>query len=230
MSLIHLEKLSKHYRISQTQTENVLRSLTAVIEASKLTALYGPSGCGKTSLLNILSGLDRDYEGRVLFKGQDFKELSEQELTLFRKEHIGFVFQNFNLIAHQSVLDNVLLPLYLKGISHKEMVARAEKVLEDLDMLAFKDKNVKQLSGGQKQRVAIARALVNDPDLIVADEPTGSLDSKSQEMVLEIFQDLVKEGKTVLVVTHNPEVADYADVIIKMKDGEIIEESKGQKE
>lgn len=230
MDLITLNHLSKDYALTGQEKERVLKNLSLTIESGKLTALYGPSGCGKTSLLNILSGLDRDYQGQVLFKGQDFKGLSEQELTLFRKEHIGFVFQNFNLIAHQSVLDNVLLPLYLKGLGRQEMVERVEKVLADLDMLIFKDKNVKQLSGGQKQRVALARALVNDPDLIVADEPTGSLDSKSQEMVLEIFKDLVKQGKTVLVVTHNPEVADYADVIIKMKDGEIIEESKRQKE
>ncbi|MGT2926963.1 ABC transporter ATP-binding protein [Streptococcus cuniculipharyngis] len=224
MNLVTLRQLSKHYVISGHETEQVLASLDAEIPEGCITAIYGPSGCGKTSLLNILSGLDRSYEGQVLFKGQDFKDLSDQELVLFRKDHIGFVFQNFNLIAHQSVLDNVLLPLYLKGLSQKEMVTRAEKVLADLEILAFKDKNVTQLSGGQKQRVAIARALINDPELIVADEPTGSLDSVSQELVLEIFKELAKAGKTVLIVTHNPEVADYADLVIKMKDGVIIEE------
>lgn len=226
MSLLTLNHLVKDYALTSQDKERVLNNLSLAIEAGKITAIYGPSGCGKTSLLNILSGLDTAYQGQVLFREQDLKALSDAEMTLFRKDHIGFVFQNFNLIAHQSVLDNVLLPLYLKGLSRQEMLARAEQVLADLDILAFKDKNVKQLSGGQKQRVALARALVNDPDLIVADEPTGSLDSKSQEMVLEIFRDLAQKGKTVLVVTHNPEVADYAHVVIKMKDGEIIEEIK----
>lgn len=230
MSLLTLNHLVKDYALTSQDKERVLNNLSLAIEAGKITAIYGPSGCGKTSLLNILSGLDTAYQGQVLFREQDLKALSDAEMTLFRKEHIGFVFQNFNLIAHQSVLDNVLLPLYLKGLSRQEMLARAEQVLADLDILAFKDKNVKQLSGGQKQRVALARALVNDPDLIVADEPTGSLDSKSQEMVLEIFRDLAQKGKTVLVVTHNPEVADYAHVVIKMKDGEIIEEIKRQAE
>ena len=147
-------------------------------------------------------------------------------MTQFRKDNIGFVFQNFNLIPHQSVLDNVKLPLYVKDLSDKEMTRIAQEQLHNLGMEPFMAKNVKQLSGGQKQRVAIARALVNQPDMIVADEPTGSLDSQSQEMVLEVFKNLAQAGKTVLIVTHNPEVAEYADVIIKMKDGEVVEEVK----
>ena len=192
----------------------------------KITAIYGPSGCGKTSLLNIISGLDRQYEGVLEFKGESLRDLSEIELTQFRKNKIGFVFQNFNLIPHQSVLDNVKLPLYVKDLSDREMTMIAKEQLSSLGMEPFMAKNVKQLSGGQKQRVAIARALVNQPDMIVADEPTGSLDSQSQEMVLEVFKNLAQTGKTVLIVTHNPEVAAYADVIIKMKDGEVVEEVK----
>ena len=136
------------------------------------------------------------------------------------------MFQNFNLIPHQSVLDNVKLPLYVKDLSDREMTMIAKEQLSNLGMEPFMAKNVKQLSGGQKQRVAIARALVNQPDMIVADEPTGSLDSQSQEKVLEVFKNLAQTGKTVLIVTHNPEVAEYADVIIKMKDGEVVEEVK----
>ena len=183
----------------------------------KITAIYGPSGCGKTSLLNIISGLDRQYEGDLEFKGESLRDLSEIELTQFRKNNIGFVFQNFNLIPHQSVLDNVKLPLYVKDLSDREMTMIAKEQLSNLGMEPFITKNVKQLSGGQKQRVAIARALVNQPDMIVADEPTGSLDSQSQEMVLEVFKNLAQTGKTVLIVTHNPEVAEYADVIIKWR-------------
>lgn len=226
MSLLCLERIKKSYRLDGIRTELVLKGIDLTIEKGKITAIFGPSGCGKTSLLNILSGMDRAYEGEVCFNGQLLNHLSEQELTAFRRDHVGFVFQNFNLIPHQSVMDNVKLPLYLTDLSDKEMVKRVEETLENLGILALKDKNVTQLSGGQKQRVAIARALVNQAELIVADEPTGSLDSKSQEAVLEIFKSLTQAGKTVVIVTHNPEVSDYSHVVIKMKDGEIIEEIK----
>ena len=151
------------------------------------------------------------------------RDFSERDLTYFRKAHIGFVFQNFNLIPHQSVLENVKMPLYVENMTDKEMIEIAEKELSRLGIGEFIKKNVKQLSGGQKQRVAIARALVNNPEMIVADEPTGSLDSQSQENVLEIFKELAEAGKTVIIVTHNSEVADYADIVIKMKDGEVVE-------
>lgn len=224
MTFLEIKNVSKHYQISSTDWEKALQGVNLQLEQNKIIAIYGPSGCGKTSLLNIISGLDREYEGDVVFKGESLSAYSQEELTLFRKEHIGFVFQNFNLISHQTVLDNVKIPLYLKGLSDKEMNRIAEEQLEKLDILDFKSKNVKQLSGGQRQRVAIARALVNYPELIVADEPTGALDSHSQKVVLDIFKQLADSGKTIIIVTHNPEVADYADVIIKMKDGEVLEE------
>ncbi|KXT73050.1 ABC transporter, ATP-binding protein [Streptococcus sp. DD10] len=226
MSILSIENISKYYALDGENREQALKSVNLDIAERKITAIYGPSGCGKTSLLNIISGLDRDYEGVLGFKGENVADLSETDLTQFRKEHIGFVFQNFNLVSHQSVLENVKLPLYVKDLSDKEMDVVARKELERLGLGAFLTKNVKQLSGGQKQRVAIARALVNNPEMIVADEPTGSLDSQSQENVLEIFKSLTEAGKTVLIVTHNPEVADYADVIIKMKDGKVVEEIK----
>ena len=225
MSILSIKNISKFYVLDGNNKEQALRNINLQIAEGKITAIYGPSGCGKTSLLNI-SGLDREYEGILDFKGESLKELSEVELTQFRKDNIGFVFQNFNLIPHQSVLDNVKLPLYVKDLSDKEMTRIAQEQLHNLGMEPFMAKNVKQLSGGQKQRVAIARALVNQPDMIVADEPTGSLDSQSQEMVLEVFKNLAQAGKTVLIVTHNPEVTEYADVIIKMKDGEVVEEVK----
>ena len=226
MSILSIKNISKFYVLDGNNKEQALRNINLKIAEGKITAIYGPSGCGKTSLLNIISGLDREYEGILDFKGESLKELSEVELTQFRKDNIGFVFQSFNLIPHQSVLDNVKLPLYVKDLSDKEMTRRAQEQLHNLGMEPFMAKNVKQLSGGQKQRVAIARALVNQPDMIVADEPTGSLDSQSQEMVLEVFKNLAQAGKTVLIVTHNPEVTEYADVIIKMKDGEVVEEVK----
>ena len=222
--------MTQHIELKQVYkafgATKVLQDFNLSFEKGKFTTLLGASGCGKTSLLNIISGLDRQYEGVLEFKGESLRDLSEIELTQFRKDKIGFVFQNFNLIPHQSVLDNVKLPLYVKDLSDREMTMIAKEQLSSLGMEPFMAKNVKQLSGGQKQRVAIARALVNQPDMIVADEPTGSLDSQSQEMVLEVFKKLAQTGKTVLIVTHNPEVAEYADVIIKMKDGEVVEEVK----
>ena len=226
MSILSIKNISKFYALDGKHQEQALRNINLQIAKGKITAIYGPSGCGKTSLLNIISGLDRQYEGDLEFKGESLRDLSEIDLTQFRKDKIGFVFQNFNLISHQSVLDNVKLPLYVKDLSDREMTMIAKEQLSNLGMEPFMAKNVKQLSGGQKQRVAIARALVNQPDIIVADEPTRSLDSQSQEMVLEVFKNLAQTGKTVLIVTHNPEVAEYADVIIKMKDGEVVEEVK----
>lgn len=223
MSILTIDHISKYYNLDGTNQERALNDVTLEIALGKITAIYGPSGCGKTSLLSIISGLDSQYQGNLYFKNQNMRDFSERDLTYFRKAHIGFVFQNFNLIPHQSVLENVKMPLYVKNMTDKEMVEIAAKELNRLGIGGFIKKNVKQLSGGQKQRVAIARALVNNPEMIVADEPTGSLDSQSQENVLEIFKELAEAGKTVIIVTHNPEVADYADVVIKMKDGEVVE-------
>ena len=223
MSILTIDHISKYYNLDGTNQERALNDVTLEIAPGKITAIYGPSGCGKTSLLSIISGLDSQYQGNLYFKNQNMRDFSERDLTYFRKAHIGFVFQNINLIPHQSVLENVKMPLYVKNMTDKEMAEIAERELTRLGIGDFIKKNVKQLSGGQKQRVAIARALVNNPEMIVADEPTGSLDSQSQENVLEIFKELAEAGKTVIIVTHNPEVADYADVVIKMKDGEVVE-------
>ena len=223
MSILTIDHISKYYNLDGTNQERALNDVTLEIAPGKITAIYGPSGCGKTSLLSIISGLDSQYQGNLYFKNQNMRDFSERDLTYFRKSHIGFVFQNFNLIPHQTVLENVKMPLYVKNMTDKEMAEIVERELSRLGIGDFIKKNVKQLSGGQKQRVAIARALVNNPEMIVADEPTGSLDSQSQENVLEIFKELAEAGKTVIIVTHNPEVADYADVVIKMKDGEVVE-------
>jgi len=212
MSILTIDHISKYYNLDGTNQERALNDVTLEIAPGKITAIYGPSGCGKTSLLSIISGLDSQYQGNLYFKNQNMRDFSERDLTYFRKAHIGFVFQNFNLISHQSVLENVKMPLYVKNMTDKEMAEIAERELSRLGIGDFIKKNVKQLSGGQKQRVAIARALVNNPEMIVADEPTGSLDSQSQENVLDIFKELAEAGKTVIIVTHNPEVADYADI------------------
>ena len=176
--------------------------------------------------MNLISGLDSDYLGDIYFKNQLLKELTSKELTTFRRDNIGFVFQNFNLIAHMSVLDNILIPMYLNGKSHEENIKKAKEYLDMVELSEHMNKNVTKLSGGQKQRVAIARAIANNPDVIIADEPTGALDSRSQSRVLEILKKISNEGKTVILVTHNDEIENYADHIIRLKDGKIISETK----
>ena len=190
MSILTIDHISKYYNLDGTNQERALNNVTLEIAPGKITAIYGPSGCGKTSLLSIISGLDSQYQGNLYFKNQNMRDFSERDLTYFRKAHIGFVFQNFNLISHQSVLENVKMPLYVKNMTDKEMAEIAERELSRLGIGDFIKKNV---------------------------------DSQSQENVLEIFKELAEAGKTVIIVTHNPEVADYADVVIKMKDGEVVE-------
>ena len=225
MSILSMKNISKFYALDGKHKEQALRNINLQIAEGKITAIYGPSGCGKTSLLNIISGLDREYEGILAFKGEPLRDLSEIELTQFRKDNIGFVFQNFNLIPHQSVLDNVKLPLYVKDLSDKEMTRIAQEQLVSLGMEPFMAKNVKQLSGGQKQRVAIARALVNNPSIILADEPTGALDTKTGNQIMQLLVELNKEGKTIIMVTHEPEIAAYAKRQIVIRDGVISSDS-----
>ena len=206
MSILSIKNISKFYALDGKHKEQALRNINLQIAEGKITAIYGPSGCGKTSLLNIISGLDREYEGVLAFKGEPLRDLSEIELTQFRKDNIGFVFQNFNLIPHQSVLDNVKLPLYVKDLSDKEMTRIAQEQLVSLGMEPFMAKNVKQLSGGQKQRVAIARAVVRQPKILIADEPTGNLDPKHSWDIVRLLEKINKYGTTVILTTHNVEI------------------------
>ncbi|MCB5954602.1 ATP-binding cassette domain-containing protein [Enterococcus sp. CWB-B31] len=219
MGLIETKELNKKFVIDGDESEQVLNDISITIKQGSLTAIYGPSGCGKSTLLNIISGLDRQYSGEVLFNQMSLKYMDEVEITNFRQENIGFVFQNFNLIPHLSVIENVMMPMHLNKKKTHENLEYARKLLKDVGLEKYENKNVTKLSGGQKQRVAIARALANDPELVIADEPTGSLDSKSAEIVLDILKKITEKGKTVIVVTHSSEVSNYADSIIKMKDG-----------
>ncbi|WP_430607655.1 hypothetical protein IGJ55_001110 [Enterococcus sp. AZ170] len=223
MSILSVKNIKKSYSINEKEEEKVLDGINLDVHDGEFLALLGPSGCGKSTLLNIISGLDTDYEGEVLYKGTSLKFLNDHELTDFRKNNIGFVFQNFNLISHMSVLENVMIPMYLNGKSHSENKTKALELLDSVDLKKYADKNVKNLSGGQKQRVAIARALTNNPELIIADEPTGSLDSKSQNRILEILEGLTQQGKTVIVVTHNEEITERVDTVVKLRDGKIVE-------
>ena len=226
MSILRLLNIKKSFVLDGDNKETVLNDINLNIKEGSFTVIYGPSGCGKSTLLNLIRGLDSDYLGDIYFKNQLLKELTSKELTTFRRDNIGFVFQNFNLIAHMSVLDNILIPMYLNGKSHEENIKKAKEYLDMVELSEHMNKNVTKLSGGQKQRVAIARAIANNPDVIIADEPTGALDSKSQSRVLEILKKISNEGKTVILVTHNDEIENYADHIIRLKDGKIISETK----
>lgn len=225
MSILTIDHISKYYNLDGTNQERALNDVTLEIAPAKITAIYGPSGCGKTSLLSIISGLDSQYQGNLYFKDQNMRDFSERDLTYFRKAHIGFVFQNFNLIPHQSVLENVKMPLYVKNMTDKEMIEIAEKELSRLGIGEFIKKNVKQLSGGQKQRVAIARALSVDPEAILFDEPTSALDPEMVGEVLKTMQELSETGLTMIIVTHEMEFArDVSDRVIFMDKGVIAEQ------
>lgn len=225
MSILTIDHISKYYNLDGTNQERALNDVTLEIAPAKITAIYGPSGCGKTSLLSIISGLDSQYQGNLYFKNQNMRDFSERDLTYFRKAHIGFVFQNFNLIPHQSVLENVKMPLYVKNMTDKEMIEIAEKELSRLGIGEFIKKNVKQLSGGQKQRVAIARALSVDPEAILFDEPTSALDPEMVGEVLKTMQELSETGLTMIIVTHEMEFArDVSDRVIFMDKGVIAEQ------
>ena len=196
-----------------------LRGVSLRIKDGEYVAIMGPSGSGKSTLLHIMGLLDTPTRGRVLLDGRDVSKLSEGERAVIRRRKIGFVFQAFNLIPHLTVLENVELPLMLDGVPRGERRKKAEEILKSVGLGDRLHHYPSQLSGGQKQRVAIARALINNPSIILADEPTGNLDSKTGEVILDLFDDLHGQGHTLVVVTHDEEVAERADRVIKIRDG-----------
>jgi len=223
MDLIHLENIIKVYKLGEIELQ-VLKGITMSVAPGELVALMGASGSGKSTLMNILGCLDRPTSGRYWLDGRDITDLSVNERARIRNKFIGFVFQNFNLLSRTSALENVLMPLTYahENISEKAMKERAIKLLEKVGLGDRMDHFPSQLSGGQQQRVAIARALINNPRLLLADEPTGNLDSKTSVEILKMFQDLNKnEGLTILLVTHDPNVAQYAQREIRIRDGMI---------
>jgi putative ABC transport system ATP-binding protein len=200
-----------------------LRGVDLVIEPGEFVAIMGPSGCGKSTLLNLIAGLDTPSDGEIVLAGDSLNGKDENDLARMRRKHIGIVFQFFNLLEGMSVLENVALPAIIAGSSRKQAEARARDLL-DLLGLADKAKNAPGvLSGGQRQRLAIARALANQPTLVLADEPTGALDSAGGQEVLELFRRLHRDGQTIMLVTHDAEVAQAADRIVRMRDGRIEE-------
>ena len=204
--MLELQAITKDYR-SGTECVHALRGVSLRFRDNEFVSILGPSGCGKTTLLNIIGGLDRYTAGDLLINGVSTKQYRDRDWDAYRNHTIGFVFQSYNLIPHQSVLANVELALTLSGVSRKERRARAIAVLEKVGLGDQLHKRPNQMSGGQMQRVAIARALINDPDILLADEPTGALDSETSVQVMEILKEVARD-RLVIMVTHNPELAE----------------------
>jgi putative ABC transport system ATP-binding protein len=223
MALIDVQKLKKDY-INEDVVTPVLHGLTFGIEPGEFVAIMGPSGSGKSTLMHILGFLDRPTSGEYFFEGTNTTQFSDEELARIRNERVGFVFQSFNLLPRTTVLRNVMLPLLYLDLPVKDREAKAKQALISAGFPEDKWGNLSNhLSGGQIQRVAIARALVNDPSIILADEPTGNLDTKTGEIVLGTFKKLNKEeGRTIVLITHEPDVAKHADRTIHVRDGNII--------
>lgn len=225
MSLIQLNEVSKLYGFGDATTVAV-DSVTLTIEKGEFIAVMGPSGSGKSTLMNIIGLLDRPTHGGYTLNSRNVSKLRPSRRAKIRRDGVGFIFQNFNLLPRLNVLENVALPLSYKGMLQSRRLKRAAAMLEQVGLSDREYFMPKQLSGGQAQRVAIARALVNNPDVIIADEPTGNLDSGASRVVMELLSDLHKLGHTVLMVTHNPELTRYAGRVLFMHDGEIIADER----
>ena len=222
--MIDLQDIRKTYRIG-SQDFAALAGITLQIAEGEFAALMGPSGSGKSTLMNILGCLDRPTSGSYKLDGREVANLSDNELALTRNKSIGFVFQNFNLLGRISALDNVALPLVYAGIGKEERTERAMEKLRAVGLGTWSHHKPNELSGGQRQRVAIARALINNPHIIMADEPTGNLDTKSTHEIMDIFESLHQEKKTIILVTHEPEIAARASRQLLLSDGVITKDA-----
>ena len=225
MNVLEAKGLKKTYRVDGLDVE-VLRGLDLDIELGEFVGLLGPSGSGKSTLLHILGLMDTATAGALSFMGRDVRSLSKSQMADIRRRELGFVFQTFNLLPIYTAQDNVQLPMRLAGVHARERRARAVELLTEVGLKDRLQHHPNRLSGGERQRVAIARALVNDPKLIVADEPTGNLDSEATHTVMQALAGAHQLGRTLLIVTHNPEVASYADRVLRMRDGMLTEESR----
>lgn len=220
-ALVELEKATRIYTMG-TRTLYALRDLSLSIERGEFVAVIGPSGSGKSTLLNLVGGIDKPTSGQVWVDGTRIDLLEENALAIWRRDHIGIVFQFFQLLPTLTALENVTLPLELRGGERSKRRAHAEQMLERVGLGARMSQLPSELSGGEQQRVAIARALVNDPPLLLADEPTGNLDSGNAEQIIQLLQELADAGKTILLITHEPNLARAAHRVIPMRDGQVI--------
>lgn len=222
--MIKTEKLSMLFTTEEVQTK-ALNEVTLHVEQGEFVAIMGPSGCGKSTLLNILGTLDSPTSGSYFFEGKQVDKMNENQLTALRKNNLGFIFQSFNLIDELTVYENVELPLVYMGIKTAQRKEKVNKVLEKVNLLYRANHYPQQLSGGQQQRVAIARAVVTDCKLLLADEPTGNLDSVNGVEVMELLSELNRQGTTIIIVTHSQRDATYAHRIIRLLDGQIVSEN-----
>lgn len=218
MALLELKEISRHYRIGQ-ETVKALQSITLNIDKGEYVALMGPSGSGKSTLMNVIGCLDTPTGGKYLLNNKLVSQMTEAELAGIRNKEIGFIFQTFNLIPRSTALDNVALPLVYAGIKKSERVRQATEVLEDVGLGDRMTHKPNELSGGQRQRVAVARALVNNPSIILADEPTGNLDTRTSEEIMHLFSEIHSKGNTIILVTHEEDIARHAHRIIRLRDG-----------
>ncbi len=217
-ALIHLTEISKIYKLGKVEIPAV-RSVSIDLQKNEYVALMGPSGSGKSTLMNIIGCLDTPSSGKYILNGNDVSVMVDDELARIRNNEIGFIFQTFNLLPRLSALENVALTLVYAGVSKSERIERAANMLEAVGLRDRMKHKPNELSGGQRQRVSVARALINNPSLILADEPTGNLDSKTSEEIMELFADIHAKGNTVLLVTHEEEIALHAHRIVRLKDG-----------
>lgn len=226
--IIELKDICKSYFIGDNEELKVLKNINLAVNKGEFVAIVGASGSGKSTLMNIIGALDKPTSGSYVLAGENIAEMKDKELSKIRNSKIGFVFQTFNLIARTTALKNVALPMLYAGLSSKVASERAKQLLAQVEMTDRMYHNPNELSGGQKQRVAIARSMANNPDIILADEPTGALDSVTGRLIMDLFHKLHKEqGKTIILITHSPELASECQRIITLKDGEIIKEERG---
>ncbi len=227
MELLNLKNINKYYKLEDEQNVHVLRDINVSFKKGELVSIIGESGSGKSTMMNLIGGLDSHFNGELLIEGKDIGKFTEKELDEYRKNRIGFVFQSCNLISHLSVLDNVTIAMTLSNVDKGKRIERAKEALREVGLEQHIYKRPNQLSGGQRQRVAIARALINDPEIILADEPTGALDSETTEQVLDIIKKIARNGKLVIMVTHSEKVASHSSRIIEIADGKVIGDRKG---
>lgn len=226
MTVLELKGVKKYYKMPGGGQYEALRGVNAKFVAGEMVAIVGESGSGKSTLMNTIGGLDSDFEGAILYEGKNLRDFSQKEMVNYHKKSIGFIFQNFNLIPHLDLIDNVSIAMTLSNADEKTRRGRAEELLTQVGLKDHMHKKPDQLSGGQKQRVAIARALANDPDVIIADEPTGALDADTTDVILNMIRDIAASGKLVLMVTHSDKVASHCSRVLRIDQGQIVSDQE----